>query len=96
MLSSDCQPHDQIGGIGVYCGETSWLVPTDYAKSSWDLWLIECVPHLVARTPLIQHSYCWYGSDGFCKRVHEFPRDNAMLRPESVIFHRDPTQSLIT
>ena len=65
-------------------------------KSSWDLWLIQCVPHLVYRTPLIQHSYCIYNDAGFCREVHRFPRDAAMLRPEAVIFHRDPNQDLLT
>ena len=96
LLSGDSQPFDLIGGIGVYCGETSWLVPTDYPKSSWDLWLLEAVPHLIARTPLIQHSYGEYGPDGFVKREHRFPRDNKMLREEAVLFHRDPFQDLIT
>jgi hypothetical protein len=96
LISSDSQPPHKVGGIGVYPPETSWLVPVHYPKSSWDLWLIECVPHLVARTPLIQHSYCIYGLDGFCKDCHRFPRDQAMLRPEAVIFHRDPYQDLIS
>jgi hypothetical protein len=95
LLSSDSQPHDKIGGIGVYSPETEWLVPVHYPKSSWDLWLIECVPHLVARTPLIQHSYCIYRPDGFCLEDHRFPRDKAMLREDAVSVHRDPHQDLI-
>jgi hypothetical protein len=96
MISSDHQRHDLVGGIGVYPAETSWLVPTDYEKSSWDLWLIQCVPHLVYRTPLIQHSYCIYNDAGFCRDTHRFPRDQGMLRKEAVIFHRDPFQDLLT
>jgi hypothetical protein len=95
LLSSDSQLHDQVGGIGVYPPETEWLVPIHYPKSSWDLWLIECLPHLVARTPLIQHSYGFYNNEGFVREVHRFPRDQAMLRSEAVIFHRDPHQDLI-
>ena len=97
LISSDSNPpFDLVGGIGVYPEETEWLVPQHYPKSSWDCWLIEAVPHLVARTPLIQHSYCIYGPDGFCKEEHRFPRDNKMLRKEAVIFHRDPYQDLIS
>jgi hypothetical protein len=95
MLSSDHQPHDLIGGIGCYSAETGKLVPLDFERSSWDLWLIENVPELVYRSPLIQHSYGIYGSDGFVKYEHRFPRDQAMLRPEAVIFHRDRHQDLI-
>jgi hypothetical protein len=95
MISSDHKRFDEVGGIGVYPPETSWLVPSDYERSSWDLWLIQSVPHLVHRTPIIQHSYCIYRPDGFCKQEHRFPRDNAMLRAEAVIFHRDPHQDLI-
>ena len=95
MLSSDSQPHDLIGGVGCYCRETSWLVPIDFEKSSWDLWLIEAVPHLVCRSGLIQHSYGIYGSDGFVKQEHRFPRDRYMIRPGAVIFHRDKHQDLL-
>jgi hypothetical protein len=95
MISSDSQPHDLVGGIGCYCAETAWLVPVDYAYSGWDLWLIEHVPHLVHRTPSIQHSYGHYGPDGFVDREHRFPRDLAMIRPDAVIFHRDKHQDLI-
>ena len=96
LLSSDSNsPFDLVGGIGCYPKETEWLVPQHYPKSSWDCWLIEAVPHLVARTPLIQHSYCVYLPNGFCKEEHRFPRDKKMLREEAVIFHRDPFQDLL-
>jgi hypothetical protein len=95
MLSSDAQQFDEIGGIGVYSGETGWLVPTDFEQSSWDLWLIQCVPHLVHRTPLIQHSFGWYGPDGFVKEWHRFPRDKEILRRDAAIFHADKYQDLI-
>lgn len=96
LISSDSNPpFDLVGGIGVYPEETEWLVPQHFPKSSWDQWLIEAVPHLVARTPLIQHSYCVYNPDGFCKEEHRFPRDSRMLRPEAVLFHRDPFLDLL-
>ena len=95
LLSSDSQEFDLVGGIGCYPKETTWLVPYQFEKSGWDKWLIECVPHMVARTSLIQHSYCKYGPDGFCQEEHRFPRDQEMLREEAVLFHRDPNQDLI-
>ena len=94
LLSSDSQPFDAVGGIGCYCAETQWLLPEHYEKGSWDGWLIEHVPHLVARTPLVQHSYGIYNEAGFAVE-HVFPRDNKMLREDAVIFHRDPGQTLI-
>jgi hypothetical protein len=96
LLSSDHQPHDLVGGIGCYPEDTADIVPVHFEKSGWDLWLIEEVPHLVARTPSIQHSYCHYGLNGFCKCEHRFPRDQKMLRSDALIFHRDPHQDLIT
>jgi hypothetical protein len=96
LISSDSHPpHDLVGGIGCYPQETDWLLPQHFPKSSWDMWLIEAVPHLVARTATIQHSYGWYNSRGFIDKIHEFPRDRAILRPGALLFHRDPTQSLI-
>ena len=96
LISSDSHPpFDRVGGIGCYPKETQWLVPYQFPKSGWDMWLIEAVPHLVARTPLIQHSYGIYNSQGFAVE-HRFPRDNRMLREESLVFHRDPFQDLIT
>jgi hypothetical protein len=96
LLSSDSHPpFDLIGGIGCYPKETEWLVPYQFEKSGWDLWLVEAVPHLIARTPLLQHSYCIYGANGFCKGEHRFPRDNEILRKEAVLFHRDPYQDLL-
>ena len=57
LISSDSNPpFDRVGGIGCYPKETEWLVPYQFEKSGWDMWLIECVPHLIARTALIQHS----------------------------------------
>ena len=95
LVSSDSQKFDLISGIGCYPVETQYLVPVDFKKSSWDLWLIEVVPDLVARTNLIQHSYCHYAPNGFCKEEHRFPRDMAMIRSDALIFHRDLHQDLL-
>lgn len=94
LISSDHQKFDQVGGIGVYPAATSWLVPTDFQHSSWDLWLILHLSHLVSRTPLIQHSYGHYSQLGIASE-HRFPRDQSMIRPDALIFHRDPNQDLI-
>lgn len=94
LISSDSHPpFDLVGGIGIYPPETEWLVPVHYRKSSWDLWLIEAVPHLVARTGLLQHSYGIYDHTGHAVE-HRFPRDQEILRPTAVVFHRDPHQDL--
>jgi hypothetical protein len=97
LLSSDSNPpHDMIGGIGCYPPETRWLVPTDHEHGSWDGWMIRCIPHLIFRSPLVQHSYGIYGEDGFVKHEHRFPRDSSMLRPNALIFHRDKHQDLLS
>jgi hypothetical protein len=96
LLSADSNPpFDLVGGIGCYPEETAWLVPYQFPKSSWDKWLIEALPHLVARTALIQHSYGIYNELGFAVE-HRFPRDNKMLRKEAILFHRDPHHDLMT
>lgn len=96
LISSDSHPpFDLVGGIGVYCGETEWLIPVHYPKSGWDLWLIEAVPHLVARTGLLQHSYGIYDQTGHAVE-HRFPRDSRILRSTAVVFHRDPRQDLLS
>lgn len=95
LLSCDSNPpFDRVGGIGCYPKETEWLVPYQFEKSGWDLWLIEAVPHLIARTRSIIHSYGIYNSQGFAVE-HRFPRDNKMLREDALLFHRDPFQDLI-
>ena len=95
LISADSHPpFDLVGGIGVYPEETEWLVPYQFPKSGWDKWLIEAVPHLVARTALIQHSFGIYNELGFAVE-HRFPRDNKMLREEAVLFHRDPFLDLL-
>jgi hypothetical protein len=94
MLSADQNPpHDLIGGIGVYSPETSWLIPEHVPRDGWDLWMIKSIPHLVARTPLIQHSYGIYHCN--TAYLHQFPRDNDIIREQAVIFHKDKLQGLM-
>ena len=95
MLSSDSHPPgDLVGGIGIYGPNTHWLIPEKLHHGGWDGWMIKNVHSLIGFTPLIQHKYGFY--EGMIKvHDHLFPRDNWILRRESVIFHRDSTQSLI-
>lgn len=102
LLTSDSHmPYDRISGIGVYGKETRWLIPKVIPHTAetwyhaWDGWLIEHVPHLVARTPLIQHSYGHYDEKGEAT-LHRFPKDRGIIRPDAVLFHKDKYQDLIT
>jgi hypothetical protein len=97
MLTSDYNPpFDLIGGIGVYGTSTRWLVPKDIPEKNWgwDTWLVNHVPHLIHQTPLIQHSYGIYDDFGIAA-PHRFPRDQSMLRPDALVFHRDKHQDII-
>lgn len=95
MLSADSHPpHDLIGGIGVYGPDTHWLVPTQFKEWGWDLWVLRNLGSMLSRTELIQHSYGHYAADGTVT-PHRFPKDQALLRADAVIFHRDPRQDLI-
>jgi hypothetical protein len=96
MLSSDKNPpHDLIGGIGVYGPRTKEIIPKHIEGGhGWDGWMIRNVPHLIHRTPIIQHSYGFYDPSGYAIS-HRFPRDIDMIRENSVIFHRDKYQDLI-
>ena len=94
MLSSDTHPpHDLVGGIGVYGGLARKLIPAGIKRDGWDGWMIKHIKPLVVFTPLIQHTYGKY-EKGRCSE-HLFPRDNRMIRSNSVIFHRDKFQGLI-
>lgn len=99
MLSSDTHGlHDIVGGIGIYSGETHFLIPTDFKFAGWDLWMVKNLKPLIHFTPLIQHSYGKYGLSEGRMRVehyHRFPRDLDIIRENSVIFHADKNQDLI-
>lgn len=102
MLSSDQNPPgDMVGGIGVYGRNAASiipnaLVPPDTKWAAWDGWLIDHVPEMIHRTPLIQHSYAIYDANGGLREFHRFPRDAGILRPTALIFHADKHQDLIT
>ena len=87
-------PADLCGGIGVYGPNTRNEIPCEMETGSWDGWMLDNIPGKIARTPLIQHSYGKY--EGLHKvRDHKFPCDLKLLRRETVLFHRDPSQSLM-
>lgn len=94
MLTNDSNPpHDWIGGIGVYGKNTRWLIPIYFETHGWDKWMIEHLKPLIHFTPLIQHSYGKYLGPTATPR--RFPRDNAIIRPEAVVFHADKFHDLI-
>jgi len=95
LISSDVNPpYDLVGGIGVYPGDTDYLVPEVFTAHGFDLWLVNHLKPLVARSPIIQHCYGDYDAAG---NAHSwrFPKDIGRLRPKAVIFHRDKHQDLI-
>lgn len=95
LLSPDKNPPlDMIGGIGVYGPNTHWLIPDKIKDTGWDGWMIRHLGPLIGRTSLIQHSYGVYKDRQ--ATPHRFPRDQHIIRPDAVIFHRDRYQDLIT
>jgi len=111
VTSSENPPHDMVGGIGIYDASKLPLpsfddllkqIPENAAfdlwigvgieKIGWDGRIINHIKPLVSFTSLIQHSYGDYSRG--CQ-PHMFPRDNRMIRSNSVIFHRDKFQGLI-
>ena len=87
--------YDIGSGIGIYPGDTHFLVPVHFPKHGWDYWLLKNLPGMIGHSHLIQHNYGEYGADGHVKRAYRFPQDNAIIRPETVLFHRDRHQDLI-
>lgn len=97
MMAVDSHPPgDLVGGIGVYGPDTATEIPYQFEHSSWDLWMIQNIREKIAFSPLIQHKYGIYDSGGVHKvRNLRFPLDRELIRPEAVLFHRDPSQGLI-
>lgn len=95
MLSSDSNPpHDLVGGIGIYGPNTHWLIPKSFQVGAWDNWVFKHLKSVTHFTPLIQHSYGRY-FDGHASPLR-FPKDQIILRPAALLFHRDKFQDLIT
>ncbi len=85
---------DVASGIGVYPGDTWKIIPQHFAHHGFDRWIVDHLPEKIARTRTILHSYGFYDDQGIAQ-PHRFPRDNFLLRPETMIFHRDKFQDLI-
>jgi len=96
MLSYDKNPpFDLIGGIGIYGPSTRWLIPRDIDRWGWDTWMAYHIPHAIYWSQRIQHSYGNYDAEGIAD-PHRFPRDAGIIRHDSLIFHRDKYQDIIT
>jgi len=96
MLTLDYNPpHDRIGGIGVYSGEIDDIIPDGISQEGFDGWMVTNRMELVHRTPLIQHRYGVYKKTDDLQRHNEFPPDLGLIRPDTVIFHKDAKQQLI-
>lgn len=96
LLSADSHPpHDLVGGIGFYSGDTAWQIPDFFPQHGWDLWMIRHLKDQIATTSLIQHSYGTYDRKGNV-HPHLFPQESWMIRPETLVFHRDRNQGLIS
>jgi hypothetical protein len=90
--------HDVASAIGVWPPHLEQYLPVDLpgAWPYFDFHIYRNHPEKIHFTRTIQHSYCLYsGETNRCSRRHEFPKDKAMLYPEAVIFHADPSQSII-
>jgi hypothetical protein len=99
MLSSDKNyPFDMIGGIGVYGPRTFEIIPKDIAGDlhghGWDMWMLRNISNMIHWSPIIQHSYGTYNNIGEVT-PHRFPKENNLIRNNSVIFHRDKYQDII-
>jgi len=97
MLSSDSHPPgDLVGGIGVYGPNTAEEIPDTMEAHGWDLWMHLNIPQKIARTKFVQHKYGIYNAAGVdMVRRCSFPKDKSLIRDDAVIFHADPTQSLM-
>lgn len=84
-------PHDLCTGIGVYGpGFVRHLDLEAMKGQGFDGWILKNLPHLIHKTPLIQHSYGVYDETG-----HATLHRNPVPRPDAVIFHKDQFQDLI-
>ena len=88
-------PYDIAAAIGVWPAETLEIIPktcTDHPY--FDHWVYLNQPHQLHLTRKIHHSYGLYDGQRVIRRWL-FPADKHIIRKEAVIFHADPTQSLI-
>lgn len=89
------QPFDIASGVGVYSGDTAQTIPFIFERHGWDYWMLQNLQDKLSRTRLIQHNYGEYDDAGHMKREYRFPQDAGIIRPETVLFHRDKHQDMI-
>jgi hypothetical protein len=86
---------DIASGIGVYPENTHQIVPFPFKRDGFDKWIVDHIASSIARPRLIQHSYGIYEEIATIANA-PVSRDSAIIRPESVLFHRAKFQDLIT
>jgi hypothetical protein len=88
-------PGDVASGIGIYPAGAVDIIPHNmHWPRLWDLWIYQERAADIHFTNLIQHSYALYTETGGMRNWH-FPEDQSIIGPETLVFHRDPEQSLI-
>lgn len=85
---------DFASGIGIYPGDTHFLVPTQLSHHGWDMFVYRQLTPLVHFTRQVFHSYGTYfpydhPKKGHVLRYHRFPRDNHIIPKEAVVVHKD-------
>jgi hypothetical protein len=84
--------YDVASGIGIYPANALDIIPQGLRSPClWDLWVYTECRCDIHYTRLIQHSYMNYPE----WRPWQFPRDENILRPDALLFHRDAYQTLI-
>lgn len=88
-------PYDVAAAIGVWPADTLSILPRECLQPPYfDHWIYLNRPEQLYLTKRIQHSYGNYDGMRVVRRWI-FPADKSIIRPEAVIFHADPTQSII-
>jgi hypothetical protein len=86
---------DVTSGIGVYPPDALSIIPHSFHRQAWDGWCYQHMSHAIHFSRTIQHSYC-HCENGKPVRKHVFPQDASILRDDAMVFHADPSQSLIS
>jgi hypothetical protein len=86
---------DVAAAIGVWPAGTDEILPKKFQDPPWfDLWVYQNRAADLHLTRRIQHNYGLYEGHRVIRRW-EFPHDRHIIRPDAVIFHADPSQSII-
>ncbi len=90
-----CPTHDVAAAIGVWPANLREYLPKNFNCPPWfDLQIYVNHKENLHLTKQILHRYGEYQGHRVLRR-YEFPKDKHILTPEAVIFHADPTQSII-